>query len=180
MNFIIFDLEATCWQGNNTTLEQEIIEIGAIRMNDYGEVTGSYNRFVKPILNPYLSPFCKDLTGIEQDQVNRASIFKKVAIEFQDWIGVFEEDYLLCSWGAFDKKMLIKDSRLHQLDEEWAEPHLNLKRQYMELNRLHRPTGLKSALRKEGMEFEGNHHRGIDDAENLSRIFALYRDEWRY
>ncbi len=149
-------------------------------LNRYGEVTGSFNKFVKPILNPNLSLFCRELTSIPQEYIDRANEFPVVIEEFQDWGEVFEEDYLLCSWGNFDKKQLVQDCKLHGLEYEWLEPHINVKRQYQEIKRLKRPRGLKSAVKFEGFEFTGIHHRGIDDAENLAKIFAKHLDEWRY
>lgn len=159
---------------------QEIIEIGAYMYTPYGEEIGEYNRFVRPKLNPNLSAFCQELTGIEQEAVDRARSFRDVVEEFQDWIGVFDESYLLCSWGGFDRDMLRRDCALHQVDEYWTDDYINLKAQYREINRLSAPIGLAKAIRREGMEFEGSHHRAIDDAANLARIFLKYLDVWRY
>ncbi len=180
MNFIIYDLEATCWKGRPIGETQETIEIGAVQVNRYGEVLGSYNRFVRPIINPILSPFCRELTSISQEDVNRAHTFPNVIEEFQDWIGIFEEDYLLCSWGSFDKTMLERDCLLHDLSDDWLQQHINIKRQYHQLKRLHRPCGLKRAVVKEGFEFTGIQHRGISDAENLAKVFTKYVDEWQF
>ncbi len=181
MNFIIFDLEATCWNGNPMGKVNEIIEIGAIRLDRFGEVTGEFNRFIKPILNPNLSAFCTELTSITQKQIDKASPFQEVIEEFQEWIGFLDnENYLLCSWGAYDRKMLIQDCTLHDLDGEWAEQHINLKAQYKEINGLKKAIGLKRAVQKNGFEFEGTHHRGIDDAYNLAKIFVEYIDSWKY
>ena len=180
MNYIVYDLEATCWQGSPPGYVQEIIEIGAYRINSYGEVTGEYNRFIKPYLNPTLSAFCKELTSIQQVQVDRARGFPEVIEEFQDWAGIYEDDYLLCSWGKFDQKMLIRDCQLHDLEVEWLEHHINLKKQYRDIRKLRKTIGLKSAVEKEGFEFTGIHHRGISDAANLSKIFTKFLDEWQY
>lgn len=180
MNFIIYDLEATCWEGKPDYMVQEIIEIGAVRMNYYGEVLGTFNQFVKPILNPRLSYFCMDLTTIEQKNIDRGKIFPDVIEDFQEWGELFYEDYVLCSWGSFDKKMLIQDCELHDMECDWVEKHLNLKRQYHEIKRLRKTRGLKYSVEKEGFEFDGIHHRGISDAENLAKIFVKFRDEWRY
>ncbi len=109
MNFIIYDLEATCWKGTPPSLIQEIIEIGAVKINGYGEILGSFNKFVRPTVNPSLSAFCQELTGIDQVQVNRANKFDRVVDDFMEWIDIEYEDYLLCSWGGFDKRMLIQD-----------------------------------------------------------------------
>ncbi|MBK7870193.1 MAG: exonuclease domain-containing protein [Saprospiraceae bacterium] len=180
MNFIIYDLEATCWQGRPPSLVQEIIEIGAVRLNNYGEVEGTFNSFIRPKMHPRLSAFCQELTTIRQIDIDRAPNFPDVIEDFQDWAEVFDEDYLLCSWGGFDKTMLIQDCQLHDMDYDWVEPHINLKEQYREIKRLRQSKGLKSVVNAEGFEFTGTHHRGIDDAENLARVFAKYLDEWRY
>ncbi|MEO0341442.1 MAG: 3'-5' exonuclease, partial [Bacteroidota bacterium] len=136
-------------------------------------------KFVHPILNPHLSSFCQELTSIEQYQVDRAEEFPSVIETFQDWAEIFDEDYLLCSWGNFDRKMLIQDSILHDMEYDWIEGHhINLKRQYQEFKRLNRPRGLKRAVEKEGFEFTGIHHRGISDAENLAKIFIKHLDMW--
>lgn len=180
MNFIIFDLEATCWEGRPPNKVQEIIEIGAVSLNPYGEVTGSFNKFVRPILNPTLSMFCRNLTSIEQEHVDRSWAFPAVIELFQDWAEIFDEDYLLCSWGAFDRRMLIQDCELHGLESDWVDHHFNVKKEYTQLKRLRRARGLRASVEKEGFEFTGIHHRAIADAENLAKLFAKYVDEWQY
>jgi 3'-5' exoribonuclease 1 len=181
MNFIIYDLEATCWMGRPPGLVQETIEIGAVMVNGYGEELGSFNKFIKPIVNPLLSSFCRELTSITQTEIDRAGTFPKVIDEFQDWIDCFDDhNYLLCSWGSFDKTMLIKDCELHKLDSDWLEAHLNLKDQYQHFKKLNRPCGLKAAVKKEGFEFTGTPHRGISDAENLAKVFVKHLDVWQY
>ncbi len=181
MNYIIYDLEATCWDDGSTDKEMEIIEIGAYRVNDFGEVRGKFSRFVRPVLNPTLSEFCLGLTGIRQVEVNRADTFPTVIEEFKQWAHVddHDEDYVLCSWGGFDRKMFIKDCNLHRLESEWATQHINLKEQYSKLGRLHRGLGLQAALKREGMQFVGQPHRAISDAENTVAIFLKHFGIWR-
>jgi inhibitor of KinA sporulation pathway (predicted exonuclease) len=178
MNYIIYDLEATCWENTPPDYVQETIEIGAFRINHFGEIRGKFNRFVKPVVHPTLSPFCRDLTGITQEHVNRALTFIPVIEEFQNWARIDEEDYTLCSWGSFDKKMFINDCKLHRLDFEWAEPHVNLKEQYRIMKRMRNGIGLRKAIEGEGLEFTGQHHRGISDAENLVKLFLKYLGNW--
>lgn len=180
MNYIIFDLEATCWEDKHTEKVSEIIEIGAVMLNEYGEVIDEYCRFVRPVVHPNLSDFCMELTSIQQIPVNRADPYDVVVEDFQDWIGVGDEEYLLCSWGGFDKKMLKQDCRLYDMDTAWADKHINLKQQYKEIKRQHRPTGLRRAITREGFEFEGRQHRGITDAQNLVKIFTKFIDEWYF
>lgn len=178
----MFDLEATCWEGKPPNMVQEIIEIGAIRIDRYGEVQGVFNRFIRPVVNQTLSLFCRQLTTIDQVAVNRARPFNEVIEDFQEWIGVFDGDeYLLCSWGNFDKKMLIQDAQLHGLETDWIEPHhINVRRQYHDLKGWNTYKGLKKVVILEGFEFTGTYHRGISDAENLAKVFIKYIDEWRF
>ncbi len=181
MNYIVFDLEATCWEYRRASHKQEVIEIGALKLDEYAEVTEVFCKFIKPVFHPTLSPFCKKLTSITQEDVEGADEFSAVIEQFQEWIGWQDnEEYILCSWGFFDRKILENNCALHRLDDEWLEHHISLKHQYQKIRGLHKPIGLKRAVEKEGFEFTGTHHRGIDDADNLSKIFRKHFDEWRY
>ena len=162
-------------------MAQEIIEIGAIKLNRYGEILGSFERFVRPVLHPNLSMFCRNLTTIDQVTINRAKKFPEVVHDFQEWAGILDgEEYLLCSWGGFDKRMLIQDSELHNLDPHWAEQHINVRRQYHEIKNWRTYKGLKKVVELEGHEFTGTYHRGISDAQNLAKIFINHIDEWQF
>lgn len=178
MNYIIYDLEATCWENQPPGYVQETIEIGAFRINRYGEVRGKFNRFIRPVVHPNLSLFCRQLTSITQEDVNRARPFPEVIEEFIDWALIEEEDYILCSWGNFDRKMLAHDCKLHRLNADWTERHANLKEHYRLMKRHKQAHGLKKAVEKEGIEFTGIHHRGISDAENLVKLFLKYLGSW--
>lgn len=178
MNYIVYDLEATCWENQPPGYVQETIEIGAFKINHFGEIRGKFNRFIRPTVHPVLSPFCRQLTGIDQIEVNRARPFPEVIQEFMDWGRIEEEDYVLCSWGNFDRKMFAHDCRLHRLDADWTERHANLKEQYRNLKRMRQGIGLRKAVEKEGIPFTGQHHRGISDAENLTKLFLKYLGNW--
>lgn len=178
MNYIIYDLEATCWENPPAGYVQETIEIGAFRINHFGEVRGKFSRFVRPVVHPNLSPFCRQLTGIEQGDVSRADTFPVVIQEFMDWARIEEEEYVLCSWGSFDRKMFVADCQLHRLPTAWAEHHVNLKEQYRLMRRMKQGIGLRKAVEKEGILFTGMHHRGISDAENLTKLFLKYLGHW--
>lgn len=161
---------------------QETIEIGAVMTNRYGEVLGQFSRFVRPVLNPNLSMFCRRLTSIDQVSINRACGFAEVFEDFKEWTGIYEgEEYLLCSWGGFDKKQLVLDAELHNLESEWvADHHINVKQQFHEIKRWRNYKGLKRVVEHEGFEFTGEHHRAISDAQNLAKVFVKYIDEWQY
>ena len=40
--------------------------------------------------------------------------------------------------------------------------------------------GMKGALRNENIKLEGTHHRGIDDARNIAKIFLNCFEDWEF
>ncbi|WP_235298985.1 3'-5' exonuclease [Portibacter marinus] len=180
MDFIVFDLEATCWLGRPPQGITEIIEIGAVKYNGYGEQLGKFSKFIRPTVNPVLSPFCKKLTSISQENVDRSHTFERVIEEFMDWVDIYEDDYLLCSWGKFDKTLLRNDCILHKVETDWLESHIDIKKQYHRYKGSKNEYGLKKSLRMEGLDFDGVEHRAISDAENTGKLFTRYIDIWQY
>lgn len=180
MKIIVYDIEATCWDGNPTGMVQETIEIGACELNQYGETVSYFSRLIRPVLHPSLSHFCRKLTNIDQVDVNRAKDFPRVIDDFLDWINVDYDDYLLAAWGRFDKRQLTADCRLHRVDDYWLEPSIDLKAQYQEIKGLPKKRGLKAAVRHEGFEWEGEQHRALVDAKHTALIFQSMIDMWRY
>ena len=137
-----------------------------------------FSRFVKPIVNPYLSGFCKHLTSISQANVDTASKFDRVINDFLSWAEVYERDYVLCSWGEDDSMLLRNDCKLHGVDPDWTFSYTDLKKRYRSLKGMKNASGLKATVQKEGFEFTGPHHRALSDAENLGKIFVKYLEDW--
>jgi 3'-5' exoribonuclease 1 len=126
-----------------------------------------------------LSEFCIDLTSITQKQVDTAQIFPIVLEEFQNWILSFNEDYILCSWGFYDQVQFKNDCVLHGLGIDWLESHISLKHQHAKIRQT-RSLGMKNALKNEKITLEGTHHRDIDDAKNIAKIFIKLFDKWDF
>ncbi len=176
MKFIILDLEATCW-AERRQQPNEIIEIGALCVDGQAQILGEFDVFVKPQIHPQLSDFCTALTSITQTMVDQASPFPEALEQFRAWIKSFEDQYLLCSWGYYDRKQLQQDCELHGLSTDWLQPHISLKHQYAKIKG-QKPMDMKKALQQEGLTLEGTHHRGIDDVRNISKIFLKYFECW--
>ena len=43
-------------------MKQEVIEIGAVAMNEDGEIIGKYSEYVRPVHNDRIDPFITQLT----------------------------------------------------------------------------------------------------------------------
>jgi len=178
MNYIVLDLEATCWKNRRPDHINETIEIGALCIDENKNILGEFNEMIKPLKFPILSDFCTELTTITQEMVQEADHFPLVLQRFQDWINSFGADYYLCSWGFYDEKQFRQDCELHHLPTDWLKHHISIKHQHGKIRELRRNMGMKGALRYENIEMEGTHHRGIDDARNITKIFVKYFDEW--
>lgn len=68
--FVVIDFEATC-EKENIPHPQEIIEFPSVIVSSItGQLEACFQTYVRPTCNQVLSEFCKDLTGIQQIQVN--------------------------------------------------------------------------------------------------------------
>ena len=178
MDFILYDLEATCWPAETPGITQEIIEIGAFKIDKLGQTKGRFHKLVRPILFPNLSPYCRNLTGIQQEEIDCAPRFPVVIEAFEDWLWE-SDDYAMISWGASDPVFLEHDFQLHRLEStSFVNKQYNLKQIYKEVFRLPGKLGLNAALRREGLAFEGNQHRALDDARNMASLFLRHIDIW--
>jgi inhibitor of KinA sporulation pathway (predicted exonuclease) len=172
MDYVVVDLEATCWEGSSVE-NMEIIEIGAVCLD--GELLrpkSDFQQFVRPVTNPALTDFCKELTGIGQRQIDAATAFPASFEDFLQWTG--QKDFRLCSWGAFDDELFGAELDRHDLI--WPDRfrgHVNLKKLHAHAYSLSSELGLQQALQKHGLSFEGEPHRGIDDARNISKIAQM-------
>ncbi|MEN9610225.1 MAG: hypothetical protein RLZZ628_1039 [Bacteroidota bacterium] len=181
MVYIVLDLEATCWEGK-AEAPNEIIEIGAVCVSDTNKILGEFCVMVRPSIHPILSEFCTKLTSITQADVQDAPLFPVALKQFQDWMGSFGEPYWLCSWGFYDKKQFKQDCILHGLDTNWLKNHISIKHQHPKISDaiVTKPMGMTGALAKEGFKLDGTHHRGIDDAKNMTKIFRKYYGKWQF
>lgn len=165
---IIFDLEATCEDKSiNPNFDNETIEIGAVKVVNH-EIVDEFQIFIKPVRSQRLTTFCKELTHITQEQVDDGYTFRSAMTDFRKWAG---NDAEFLSWGFYDRKQLERDSRYHRINADWLQNHRSIKHEHQAIKGLDRGVGVVKALRMEGLSFEGTHHRGIDDAKNIARIF---------
>jgi inhibitor of KinA sporulation pathway (predicted exonuclease) len=75
-----------------------------------------------------------------------------------------------CSWGAYDRRQIERDSVLHCIVEPIALPHQNLKRLFAKAQRIGKEVGMAKACELAGLALEGAHHRALDDALNVARL----------
>lgn len=178
MAYIILDLEATCWNPNSVQYEQEIIEIGAVFLDPFLTPVKQFSKLVKPIKHAQLSLYCKQLTGIQQIEVERAKSFEFVIESFLEWSLLHENNSVLYTWGSKDSKLIRENCRSHRIECDWIESLVDLKPQYAKIRNFAKPVGLDKALKIEEIEFEGGRHRALPDAANLAKLFIKLFEYW--
>jgi len=186
--YIILDLEATCYDKNSNSetkprgFVNEIIEIGAYKLNEQGEVIDEFSKFLKPTKFPYISKFCNELTTITQDDIDNAEEAFFVLGEFFAWARKDNEQPTYVSWGFYDKRQFRDDLKLNKFSQDIIDQfindnnHISLKHRHGEINKFKKPIGLGGACKFEKFNFQGTAHRGIDDAKNIVNIFKRYRE----
>lgn len=177
-HWLVIDLEATTDDGGWPTEEMEIIEIGAVIVDEQGREQDCFQSFVRPTRRPQLTAFCRALTHIRQADVDDAPTLKQLQPSFEPWL----ERHLASlqgwlSWGNYDRQQFEVEWRQQQIASCLARlPHFNLKklfnRQFRDIAG-RKQVGLNKALELAGLEFRGTQHRGIDDARNIARLLPL-------
>ena len=118
MKYIIIDLEWNQPAAGQKALEKpfffqsEIIEIGAIRLNDCFEPEDEFRMFVKPQFYPILNGKIAGLTKIRPQMLKNAPTFPEAYTAFAQWCG---EQSCLCSWGPDDIPVLLDNMLMHTL-----------------------------------------------------------------
>lgn len=175
MQYILFDIEATCWDGFHSNPIQEVIELAAIRMDRFGIRQDTFQSLVQPELNPQLSFYCRNLTLIDQAAVDTAALFKEVYEDFEIWTDADPDTYFV-AWGKFDYQIMEQEC-LRIFDESsLIDNYIDFREYYTSAKDLYPDTGLAKALQYEGMEFEGQPHRAMPDTHNMTRLFERYFD----
>ena len=175
--FLIVDLEATCSDdGSIFREEMEIIEIGAVILNrSTWEIDSEYQQFIKPVRHPILTKFCTELTTITQEDVDAAPTFPEVIPYFKQWIDTYPKN-TFCSWGNYDKTQFIQDCEFHTLAYPFGTEHRNIKKEFSSYLGNKKKFGMPQALEHLGIDLQGTHHRGIDDARNIAAIYKYMHE----
>jgi len=174
-HWLVIDLEATTEEGGWPVAEMEIIEIGASLVNSDGREVDHFERFVRPVRRPLLTAFCRQLTHIQQAQIDTAQPLPAIWPQFERWLGNHRSRLQgWVSWGDYDRQQFELQWQQHQLTSELSGlAHINLKQRFAKARHLQKPCGLNTALQLAGMHFNGQQHRALTDARNTARLLPL-------
>ena len=177
---LIVDLEATCWDSSTsetqpqTLQSMEIIEIGCALATRQGAVLDARSFLVRPVRQPQLSDFCTQLTHITQSMVDGALPLADAIAQMNVWLSNISDDFTWGSWGNYDLHHLTTQCAIDGANSALLKhDHLNLKKLWRRTTRQRKRTSLAAALDFHDIEFAGQPHRGIDDAQNIARILPF-------
>lgn len=169
---ILIDLECTCDRRQALPSEQmEIIEIGVVvgALCQAGFIAvDQLQLYVRPQWHPRLTPFCTELTGIEQAVVDGAPVLAGALTRLAGFIAQYQPAAWL-SWGEFDRRQLVRETTNKKLGNPLASPtHVNVR--HLVTRCSGHPMELPQALALAGLRFVGRQHSGQDDALNMGRL----------
>ena len=121
--YCVIDFECTCIDGLQAwRWRHEVIEFPCILVSAASrEVVARFHHYVKPVEAPELDNYCKELTGITQEQVDDALPLHEVLASFQDWLVSLHlldpetgaRSFTVCTDGPWDmESFLFKVGRL--------------------------------------------------------------------
>lgn len=129
MNYIVLDME---WNQAASYAEMikdpvfltgEIIQIGAVKLNDAFEPVDFFNGRVVPNYYTELHPQVAEVTKLTQQDLRRGKHFLDVFAAFCEWCGT---DFAFFIWGTEDLRILRKNMELYDIDTSFMPLCYNL------------------------------------------------------
>lgn len=182
-HILVLDFEATCESPTPQNYYNEIIEFPVQMLK--GDVIKNkkieprdvryFQEYVYPDFKPILSDFCKRLTGITQKQVNNGRPLNLVLKDFKKW--AYEEInprdmIIVVTFGDWDidtclrRQLSVLGIRIPPILKRW----IDLKEEFSRFTGYKGKTSLLACLDYYNLGFEGNHHSGLDDTKNTTRL----------
>lgn len=180
MNYIVFDLEFN--QAFNFSKEKinianpkcpfEIIQIGAIKLNENFERIGSLDALIKPEIYTTLNPFVQELTGITMDKLDSGKSFKEIYKELIEFMK--PDKSALCIWGMADIKELFRNIEYYELDSsEVPSDYINIQSYASKVLNCQKgiSIGLSNAAKLLNIPIETQFHNALNDAQYTAEVF---------
>ena len=181
--FVVIDLEmckTSKLYKKTFSYAREIIQVGAVMMNENLEIVDEFNEYVKPQYGD-LDQFIKKLTGITKKDLSGAPKLEEVFKHFTEWLP--QEDFVMISWSMTDKSQLSKelefkgistDEMFQHVFETWVDCQPQFSEKLGAGNRCY---ALQEALIATDICSDGRAHDGLADARNTALLYAKMQKE---
>ncbi len=176
MSYIVIDLE---WnQAMNTRssifnylpihLSGEIIQIGAVKLNDDFTPGEEFQSYVKPVYFRSMHYKVKKITGIDKDILSRSETFPIVFEKLKAWCG---DDPVFITWGNDDRRIMEQNIIIHDLDWDWIGDWINLQMIFnLQTDRDRNQKALSTAMEHFSIEQTRTAHDALGDAYNTALV----------
>lgn len=186
MGYIIIDLEfnnlknitnyhkeffETYGDFSSVELENEIIEIGAVKVDKYMKPISEMREYVKPTVFPVINPIVTEITKIDMNILNEKGIsFKEAISKLKD---MFEEGDVLCSWAKDDVvELIINSHHYNYSDLSWLSEYLDIQEYVTKMLAHKKALGLKVALDELKIKVDNTKlHDALNDAKYTVEVF---------
>lgn len=184
MHYIVLDLEwnqplsynSSAFRAVGGRLLFELIQIGAVKLNEKLEIVDTFNQLIQPTHYVKLHPRIKRITGITQEELCDAPQFAEAAGRFHGWCG---EDAALLTWGCDDISVLQQNLDFFECGHLPFPKFYDIQQLYGRLmgdtkNR----AGLKSAMEHFEIAPEENlpFHNALNDAYYTAKVFQHFEN----
>lgn len=185
MKYVVIDLEMNGIVSNpeaRNICKNEIIEIGAVMLDDNLKEVSSFKIYVKPEYNEITKKITR-LTGITNEMVLMAPKFAEALRHFTSWCNECEDEVTIYAWSESDYNQISKEMVLKSYQVATSEESLLLNQwtdfqhefdSYLGFERL---LSLKQALDLAGIDFSGKEHDALDDARNTAELLQVFKDK---
>lgn len=186
MKYIFVDLEmnpiARRHKEARRLCNNEVIEIGAVVLDEDLRETDCFKQLVKPEYNAEVYKRYAALTGITTGMLATAAHFAEALAAFVQWCAADGEEYLIFAWSDNDLQQLQKETALKRIAmspelEYMFRQWRDFQKEYCGLLQLDHQISLEKALDSVGITFEGRVHDALWDARNTAELYRLSRDE---
>ncbi len=184
--YIVFDLE---WNqspsGKENSIEHfpfEIIEIGAVKLDEQLRIVSEYHQLVTPQVYTQLHYRIIQVTHLRmKDLISQGSYFPDAVKSFFEWCG---EEAVFCTWGSMDLVELQRNMDFYGLENPFRFPlcYYDVQKLYaLQLGESSEKLSLDRVVEELGLEEERPFHRALDDAYYTGKVmqaldFGVLRD----
>ncbi len=180
MDYIVLDLEwnqpmsynSSAYKSVGGKLLFEMIQIGAVKVNEQLQVVDSFSQLIQPQHYIRLHPRISRITHITQDDLADAPQFNEAVAAFASWCG---EDYVLLTWGCDDISVLNQNMTFFKCETQLPKFYDAQQLFGEETGNPKERKGLKAAMEQleivpdeEAMPF----HNAVNDAYYTALVFA--------
>lgn len=181
MQYIVLDLEwnqptsynSAAYKSVGEKLLFELIQIGAVKLNEKMEVVDSFSQMIRPVHYAKLHPRIKRITHITQEELEDAPEFLEAMSRFAAFCG---EDYALLTWGCDDVSVLDQNIRFFKCDVKLSKVY-DMQKLFGDLiGNAKERQGLKAAMDHYEIEPSEDRpfHNALNDAYYTALVFAKF------